>query len=402
MAKGKFSFQAKDSSNKLVTGVVEAQSVAEARTILRSQGLAPVNVKSQNDMLEMRLTGGVSAKELQIFSRQFAVLIESGVPVLESLQSIAESLGNKKFKNAVLDIIRQISTGKKLSEGMALYPGIFDRLYVNLVRAGEEAGVLDDVLNRLAFYIEKSNALKSKIKGALWYPVITLLIAFGAIAVILVYVIPKMKDLFEGQGQELPALTQMVIDMSTLVRENWMYGLGVCVVVPIATILYYRTPPGRMTIDSLLIKLPVFGSLIVRSSIARMSRTLSTLLRAGVQLTEAVEIAAEVTGNAVIEKDLRRSKESIVQGREFVEPLKKAKNIPLMVTQMMAIGEQTGNMDVMLTKVADFYESEVETTADALTSLIEPLMIVFLGGTIGFLVIAMFMPIFNLAGVVAG
>lgn len=402
MAKAKFGFQAKDSSGKLVTGIVEAQSIAEARTILRTQELVPISVKLQNDILEMRLTAGVSSKELQIFSRQFAVLIESGVPVIESLQSIADSIGNKKFKSAVLDIIRQVSTGRKLSEAIALYPGIFSKLYTNLIKAGEEAGVLDDVLNRLAVYIEKSNALKSKVKGALWYPVITLLIAAGAVAVILIYVIPKMQDLFEGQGQELPALTQMVIDFSQLLRDNWHLGLITVIGVPIATLIYYRTPPGRYMIDGLLIKVPIFGGLLVKSSVARMARTLSTLLRAGVQLVEAVEIAAEVTGNAIIERDLKRSKDSIVQGREFVDPLRKSTTIPLMVTQMIAIGEQTGNMDMMLTKIADFYESEVEVAADALTSLIEPLMIVFLGGTIGFLVIAMFLPIFNMAGALAG
>ncbi len=355
-----------------------------------------------NDLFETRLTGGVSAKELQIFSRQFAVLIESGVPVVESLQSIADSIRNKKFKSAVLDIIRQVTAGRKLSEAMELYPGIFSKLYVNLIKAGESAGVLDEVLNRLAVYIEKSNALKAKVTGALWYPAITVCVAFAAIAVILIYVIPKMQTIFADQGQDLPALTQMVIDISQLLRDGWMYGLIVVVGTPIILYIYYSTPPGRFTIDGLLIRIPVLGSLLIKSCIARMSRTLATLLKAGVQLVEAVDIAAEVTGNAVVERDLKKSKDSIVQGRNFVDPLRKSSTIPLMVTQMIAIGEETGNIDLMLTKIADFYETEVEATADALTSLIEPLMIVFLGGTIGFLVVAMFLPIFNMAGAVAG
>lgn len=402
MARNKFSFQAKDSSGKLVTGVVEASSVAEARTLLRSQELVPVNVRMNNDLLETRLTGGVSAKELQIFSRQFAVLIESGVPVVESLQSIADSIQNKKFKSAVLDIIRQVTAGRKLSEAMDLYPAIFSKLYVNLIKAGESAGVLDEVLNRLAAYIEKSNALKSKVTGALWYPAITLVIAFAAITVILMYVIPKMQDIFADQGQDLPKLTQMVIDFSQFLRDSWIYGVVILVGTPLILLIYYSTPPGRYTIDGILIRIPVMGSLLIKSCIARMSRTLATLLKAGVQLVEAVDIAAEVTGNAIVEKDLKRSKESIIQGRNFVDPLKKSTTIPLMVIQMIAIGEETGNMDLMLTKIADFYETEVETTADALTSLIEPLMIVFLGATIGFLVIAMFLPIFNMAGALSG
>lgn len=402
MAKGKFGFQAKDNTGKLVTGVVEASSIAEARTILRSQELVPINVRMSNDLLETRLTGGVSAKELQIFSRQFSVLIESGVPVVESLQSIADSVRNKKFKSAILDIIRQVTAGRKLSEAMELYPAIFSKLYVNLIKAGESAGVLDEVLNRLAVYIEKSNALRSKITGALWYPAITIFIAFAAITVILIYVIPKMQTIFSDQGQELPELTRMVIDLSQFIRDSWLYGLIILLGTPILLLIYYRTPPGRFTIDSILLRIPVLGGLLIKSCIARMARTLATLLKAGVQLVEAIDIASEVTGNAVVERDLKKSKDSIIQGRNFVDPLRKSSSIPLMVTQMIAIGEETGNIDLMLTKIADFYETEVETTADALTSLIEPLIIVFLGGTIGFLVIAMFLPIFNMAGAVAG
>lgn len=398
----KFNFQARDPNGKTVAGVLEAQNLGEVRTLLRGQNLSPITIKQQSSILEISLGSAASAKDLQVFSRQFAVLIEAGVPIIESLQSIAEGIANRRFKAALLDIIRQISTGKKLSEAMAIYPLIFDRLYINLIKAGEEAGVLDEVLNRLAFYIEKSNNLKSKITGALWYPVATLLIAFGAIAVILIFVIPKFQELFSSQGQELPALTQMVVNLSEAVKANWYYGLGVIVGVPIVLILYYRTPGGRSVIDTILVRVPIFGQLIIKSCIAKMSRTLSTLLKAGVQLVDAVEIAANVTGNAVIERDLKKAKDSIVQGREFVEPLKKSRVIPLMVSQMIGIGEKTGNMDVMLTKVADFYETEVETAADALTSLIEPLLIVFLGGAVGFLVISMFLPIFNMAGAVGG
>ena len=339
-----------------------------------------------------------TSKELQVFSRQFSVLIESGVPILESLSSIAEGQENKKFRMAIDDIVRQISTGRKLSEALALYPGIFDKLYVNLVKAGEEAGVLDEVLDRLSFYIEKSNALKSKITGALWYPLITMVIAFSAVTVVLVFVIPKFQTLFSEQGQSLPALTQKVIDLSESLQANWYIYLGITTAIPVALMMYYKTPGGRQIIDRILIKIPVFGSLIIKSCVARMSRTLATLLKAGVQLVEAIEITAGIAGNAVLENDLETARKSIIQGKSFVEPLKKSIMIPLMVAQMIAIGEKTGNIDTMLLKIADFYEAEVETAADALTSLIEPILIVFLGGTVGVLVIAMFLPIFNLAG----
>lgn len=394
----KFNYLAKDTSGKLVKGILDVYNISEARTILRGQNLTPISIKLQNNMLAGINRASCTPKELQIFSRQFAVLIESGVPILESLSSIAEGQANKNFKMAIEDIVRQISTGRKLSEALYLYPGIFSKLYVNLVKAGEEAGVLDEVLDRLAVYIEKSNALKSKITGALWYPVITMIIAFGAVTVVLVFVIPQFQKLFSEQGQALPALTQKVIDLSESLQANWYIYLAVTIAIPVSILFYYKTPPGRQLIDRILIRIPVFGSLIIKSCVARMARTLATLLKAGVQLVEAIEITAGIAGNAVLENDLETARKSIIQGRSFVEPLKKSAMIPLMVSQMIAIGEKTGNIDTMLLKIADFYEAEVETAADALTSLIEPLLIVFLGGTVGVLVIAMFLPIFGLAG----
>jgi type IV pilus assembly protein PilC len=394
----KYNYLAKDASGKLIKGIIDVYSISEARTVLKGQNLTPVSITLQNNLMSGLTRVSVSAKELQIFSRQFAVLIESGVPILESLTSISEGLSNKNFKMAIDDIVRQISTGRKLSEALSLYPGIFSKLYVNLVKAGEEAGVLDEVLDRLAVYIEKSNALKSKITGALWYPVVTMVIAFSAVTIVLVFVIPKFQDLFSQQGQSLPMLTQKVINLSNSLQANWYIYLGVTTAIPVLLMLYYKTPNGRQVIDRILIRIPVFGSLIIKSCVARMSRTLSTLLKAGVQLVEAIDITAGVAGNAVLENDLETAKRSIIQGRSFVEPLKKSAMIPLMVAQMIAIGEKTGNIDTMLVKIADFYEAEVETAADALTSLIEPLLIVFLGGTVGVLVIAMFLPIFNLAG----
>lgn len=394
----KYNYLAKDSSGRLVKGILDVYSISEARTVLRGQGLFPVSIKLQSAMLSGLNRVTCTSKELQIFSRQFSVLIESGVPILESLASIAEGQANKKFKMAIEDIVRQISTGRKLSEALALYPGIFDKLYVNLVKAGEEAGVLDQVLDRLAFYIEKSNALKAKITGALWYPVITMIIAISAVTIVLVFVIPKFQQLFSDQGQQLPMLTLKVVAISESLQANWYIYLGTVIAVPVGLMMYYKTEGGRQIIDRILIKIPVFGGLIIKSCVARMSRTLSTLLKAGVQLVEAIEIASGVAGNAVLENDLLTARKSIIQGKSFVEPLRRSVMIPLMVSQMIAIGEKTGNIDTMLLKIADFYEAEVETAADALTSLIEPVLIVFLGGTVGVLVIAMFLPIFNLAG----
>ena len=395
----KFAYLAKKNTGQLVKGTLHVGSLPEARQLLRTHNLRVVSVKNIEKKGFFEGSGGsVKPAELQVFSRQFAVLIESGVPIIESLKSISEGMSNKGFQKAVEDVVQKISTGRKLSEALALYPKIFNKLYVNLVRAGEEAGVLEEVLNRLAVYIEKSNALRSKITGALWYPVTTMVIAFGAILVVLIFVIPKFQELFSEQGQSLPQLTQIVIDLSDQVKSKWYLVLAFIVGTPVGLGAFYKTEPGRQIIDRILIRIPIFGSLIVKSCVARMARTLSTLLTAGVQLIDAIDIASGVAGNAVLEKDLNRAKESVIQGKTFVEPLKKSQMIPLMVAQMIAIGESTGNIDSMLIKVADFYEEEVATAADAMTSLIEPLLIVFLGGTVGVLVIAMFLPIFNLAG----
>lgn len=403
-----FLFQAKTASGKFVQGEVEAASESEARVKIRAQQLLPLKIVSKGSArvpgraTAIKSSGRVKPKELQVFTRQFAVLIGAGVPVVQSLEAMMGGGKSPTMNAALKSVIDDVGKGKRLAEAMANYPGVFDRMYVNLVRAGEEGGVLDTVLNRLAEYIEKSVKLRGKVIGALFYPAAIILVAIIVIVAILVFVIPNFVEMFASSGKELPALTQWVINASEFVQQRWYFLAGTFVALPLFLRSYYGTADGKKTIDSIVIDIPVFGGLIQKGSIARFSRTLSTLLGAGVRIIDALEIAAATAGNYVIEMALIRAKDSISKGKTVSEPLRKNKYIPDMVVQMISVGEQTGGLDAMLGKVADFYEDEVETAAEALTSMIEPLLMVFLGGIIAVLVIAMYLPIFNLASTMGG
>ena len=406
-------FQAKAPNGKFVKGEVNASNEAEARVKIRAQQLMPLKLvpKSGGAAIQSKKTttqkvglfaDKVKPKELQVFTRQFAVLVGAGVPIVQSIEAMIGP-GRSPMLNATLkNILQEVERGKRLFEAMKNHPAAFDRMYVNLVQAGEEGGVLDEVLNRLAIYIEKSVKLKGKIVGALWYPAAIIVVAFIVIAAILVFVIPSFKDLFAESGKELPWLTQFVITLSEGFQEYWYLILGFCFMVPISIKAYYNTPEGRKNIDSLLIEVPVFGPLIQKGAVARFSRTLSTLLAAGVRIIDSLEISASTAGNYVIEHALLKAKDSISRGRTITEPIQNEKFIPDMVGQMIGVGEQTGNLDQMLGKIADFYEDEVENAAETMTSLIEPLLMVVLGGIIAVLVIAMYLPIFGLADAVGG
>lgn len=407
-----YAFQAKNLAGKVVKGELSAATEQEARVRLRSQQLIPVKILEKKSMSFSKpkakksnkqtatIKGSVSRKELQIFTRQFAVLISSGVPVVQSLEAMAQGAKSPVFLKILNRIVQDLQSGKQLTDAMALHPNVFDRMYINLVKAGEEGGVLDEILNRLADYIEKSGKIKSKIKGAMVYPAMIIIVAMVVIAAILIFVIPKFVEMFSQNGQELPWLTLQVIAASEFLKSYWyMIILGLVGVFYFLT-QYYKTGEGRKNIDTILIQVPVLGALIQKGAVARFSRTLSTLLTAGVRIGECLEISAATAGNWVIENSLVKAKESISKGRTLVEPLKKEKYIPQMVSQMIAIGEQTGNMDVMLAKIADFFEDEVETAAEALTSMMEPILMIVLGGIIAVLVTAMYLPIFTMAGAI--
>jgi type IV pilus assembly protein PilC len=302
--------------------------------------------------------------------------------------------------NVLTAVCSDVERGRRLAESLAARPAVFDRLYVNLVRAGEEGGVLEVVLNRLAAYIETTVKLRGKVKGALFYPAAIVVVAIVVIAFIMVFVVPKMSSMFTQSGQQLPALTLMVINMSNFFQHYWYIMVATLIAIPVALKMYYETDDGRKVLDAIFIEIPVFGDLIKKSAIARFSRTLSTLLSSGVRIIDALEISSATTGNWMIEKALLDTKDAVSRGKTLAEPLAKISYFPNMVTQMISIGEQTGNIDQMLSKVADFYEDEVTNATDAMTSLLEPILMVVLGGIIAVIVIAMYLPIFNMANTI--
>ncbi|MGZ3772654.1 MAG: type II secretion system F family protein [Pseudobdellovibrionaceae bacterium] len=403
----KFQYQAKNSAGQMVQGEIEAASPQEAMVRIRAQQLFPVRVSQAGGnrgpaKTSSLLNSSVNGKDLQVFTRQFATLINAGIPVVDSLKILSEGLRPGLLKDASAQVKTSIEGGRRLADSMALVPSVFDKLYVNMIQAGEEAGILDGILQRLATYMEKSQKIKSQVKGALIYPLVIITVAVIVIAGILVFIIPKFMEFFASSGKEPPALTKMVVGLSNSLVHNWYLYLIAFVIAPIAFLQWIKTEKGREAFERFVLKAPVFGEVVQKSSLARLTRTLSTLLASGVGLIEAIEISAKTSGNIVIEQSLLRCKESVTQGRTFASPLTKEKAFPDMVVQMISIGEQSGTLDIMLGKIADFYEDEVETSVKAMTSLIEPLLMVFLGGIIAVLVVAMYLPIFNMGDIVGG
>ncbi|MBC7419680.1 MAG: type II secretion system F family protein [Bdellovibrio sp.] len=400
-----YSFQARSISGQISQGKIEARDEADARIKLRAKQLIPVKLtvlmqkKTDNDIeqaIKSLFEQKIKSKDLQIFTRQFATLINAGIPIADSLRILSEGALNKLLKETLIQIRASIDVGRRLSDSMAQHPRVFDRLYCNMVQAGEEAGIIDTILIRLSSYLEKSEKTKNQVRGALVMPGVIIAVAFIVVSGIVMFIIPKFQGFYASSGKALPGLTQMLVDFSNLLRNHW-FLIIVAIASSVASVIYYiNTTEGRKQFDIFLINAPLFGDVVQKSSVARMSRTLSTLLSSGIGLIEAIEIASRTAGNHVIEKSLAACKESVMIGKPFNVPLSKQKEIPAMVAQMVAVGEQSGTIDTMLSKVADFYEDEVENAVKAMTSLIEPLLMVFLGGIIAFVLIAMYLPIFNL------
>lgn len=398
-----YSYQAKSFSGKKSSGIIEAESEAEARVKLRAKKLIPLKIVvgaggSQKSTSVKKQSGGkVKSKDLQVFTRQLSVLISSGVPLIQALDVLSQSPRGKGLDTALKEVVKDINEGKKLGTAFAAHPRTFDKFYVNMLVAGEEGGVLDTVLLRLAEYIEKAVKLNGKIKGAMSYPLVVLAISLLVVSGLLVFVIPSFVQIFNGSGMELPALTKMVMNLSDFFVAYW-YLLGIFAVGVVMGIRsFYGTPSGKVTIDNILIRIPVFGDFYIKSGMARFSRTLSTMLTAGVSIMEALDIAAYTSGNSLVESALLRAKVAVSKGKLLSMPLANESFMPHMVVQMIAVGEQTGALDEMLDKVADFYEDEVDVAVNSITSLIEPFMIVTLGGIVAFFVIAMYLPIFKMA-----
>jgi type IV pilus assembly protein PilC len=381
-------------------GVVVATDVEAAMTTLRAQAITPTTVKPKGKELSEIfpfLAKGVKIRDLVIFTRQFATMIDAGLPLVQCLDILGNQQENMTFKKVILQIKSDVESGSTFSDALAKHPKVFDRLFVNLVAAGEVGGILDTILARLAAYLEKNDKLRRKVKGALTYPAAVTVIAILVVVVMLTKVIPVFEKMFKDFGGTLPAPTQMVINISHWLQHYILYliiGVGAA---GYGLKRYYGTTQGRAVLDALFLKSPIFGPLLKKVAVARFSRTLSTMLSSGVPILDALEIVARTAGNVVVEKEILQTKASIAEGKTIAEPLMGSKVFPGMVVQMISVGEQTGAMDAMLGKIADFYDDEVDTAVDALTSLLEPLLMVGLGGTIGALLIAMYLPIFKIA-----
>jgi type IV pilus assembly protein PilC len=339
----------------------------------------------------------VSNKDIVIFTRQFSTMIDAGLPLVQGLTILAEQTENPTFKAILKEITRDVEGGSTLAEAMKKHPKVFDDLFVNLVAAGEVGGILDTILRRLATFIEKAEKLKSQVKGALTYPAVVVAIAIIVIAVILVFVIPVFEDMFKSFGSALPAPTQFVVDLSRFMKSNIQWVILAFIPAIYGFKRYRGSASGRKQTDALLLKMPIFGDLLKKTAVARFTRTLGTMISSGVPILDALEIVARTAGNVIIEEIVMEVRASIAEGQTIAEPLSENDIFPGMVIQMISVGEATGALDSMLEKIADFYDEEVDAAVAALTSMLEPMLMLFLGGSIGGLVIAMYLPIFGMA-----
>jgi type IV pilus assembly protein PilC len=396
---------AETKKGRKLKGEIEAANEQIAQNQLKKRNLKVLKLKPKpKDLFESIpfLKPKVKNKDIIIFTRQFSTMIDAGLPLVQGLGILAEQSENPTFKNILKEITQDVEGGSTLSEAMKKHPRVFDELFVNLIAAGEVGGILDTILQRLATFIEKAADLRSKIKGALTYPIVVVAIAIIVIAVILIFVIPVFEDMFASFGQALPAPTQLVVAMSNFVKSKILFLIAGVIVFSFLFRQFRRTPYGRRAIDNFSLKLPVFGNLLKKTAVARFTRTLGTMLSSGVPILDSLEIVAKTAGNVIIEEIILEVRASIAEGQTIAEPLSENDVFPGMVIQMIAVGEATGALDTMLNKIADFYEKEVDAAVDALTSMLEPLLMLFLGGSIGGLVVAMYLPIFSMAGAVGG
>jgi type IV pilus assembly protein PilC len=387
-----------------VSGEMSATSKAEVQNMLRRQQITATKMSEKGKEFNLPTFGaGVTSKELAIFTRQFSVMIDAGLPLVQCLEILAGQQENQTFQKVLVGTRGAVESGATLSAAMRQYPKVFDALYVNMVEAGETGGILDTILQRLSTYIEKNVKLKRAVRSAMVYPVGVLTIAAGVIILLLWKVVPIFATLFAGLGVDLPLPTKIVIALSNFVGS--IFGLLIVVAfagIVIALKVWYGTQQGRYALDSLVLKLPVVGTLMRKIAVARFTRTLGTLIASGVPILEGLDITAKTAGNAVVERALQKVRKALEEGKSLTEPLKESEVFPGMVTQMISVGEQTGAMDAMLQKIADFYEEEVDAAVKDLLTALEPIMIVFLGVVVGGVVISMYLPLFSLIGKLSG
>jgi type IV pilus assembly protein PilC len=402
-----FVWEGKTAQGKTLKGEMDALNQQAVLSRLRSQRIQPVptRIREKGKGLDREITiPGLGAKikdhDVMIFTRQFATMIDAGLPIVQSLDILSQQTENKLFRNTIKTIKQDVEGGSTLAEALKKHPKVFDDLYVNMVAAGEAGGVLNTILNRIALFIEKATKLKRKVKGAMIYPCTIVVVAAAVVTILLLYVIPVFGELYGSMGKALPLPTQITINVSNWFRAYFLYIVALVVAIIVAIRMYYKTENGKVVIDGLLLRLPVIGDLVRKVAVARFSQNMAILLSSGVPILDGLAITAKTAGNKVVEQAVMKCRISISQGKTIAEPMAESKIFPPMVCQMVAVGENTGSLDSLLKKVAEFYEEEVDSAVANLTALMEPIIMVFLGVIIGGLVISMYLPIFQLGSLV--
>ena len=391
-------------NGEILSGEYAADTKDELINYLRKRKIIITSVRAKAREINVRMPweNRVSVKDLGVFTRQFATMINAGLPMVQCLDILGRQTEKEFFRTSILQVTSDVEGGATLGESLARHSKIFSRLYVNMVEAGEAGGILDVILGRLAVYLEKADALQRKIKGAMTYPTVVCVVALGATVFMLMFIIPTFAKMFSDFGGELPLPTKIVMGLSDFLRGYWYLLAAGGAALAFSVNRYYKTSGGKLTIDRMLLRIPVLGMVIRKGAVARFTRTLGTLISSGVPILNGLEITARTSGNRVVEQAVMATRDSISQGNTISEPLKASGVFPPMVTQMISVGEQTGALDEMLDKIANFYDDEVDSAVDALTSVIEPAMIVVMGVIVGGMLVAMYLPMFKLISVVAG
>ena len=404
----KFDWEARSKGGNVQKGVMEASNSPQVEAHLKKFGFTGVSVREQGKGLNFQIkfpgagSAKIQTKDLVVFTRQFATMIDSGLPLVQCLDILAGQQQNKTFKEILVNVKESVESGSTFADALAKHPKAFDQLYVNLVAAGEVGGILDTILGRLAAYIEKAMKLKKQVKGAMVYPITIMSIAVVVVGVILIFVIPTFAKMFADFGGELPMPTRMVIALSGFLTKYILVIIAAVFAIKYAIGKYYASAKGKKVIDRLALNAPVVGPLVRKVSVAKFTRTLGTMISSGVPIMDGLEIVAKTAGNKIVEEAIYKVRQSISEGKTIAEPLAESGVFPAMVVSMISVGEATGAMDTMLNKIADFYDDEVDDAVGAMTAMMEPLLMVFLGTTVGGLVVAMYLPIFKLAGAVGG
>jgi type IV pilus assembly protein PilC len=395
-----FTYSGRAAGQRKVEGELEARDKAEVISKLRSRHIVVSDVRAKPKEIKFPTRARVKTKDLAIFARLFSTMVNAGLPIDQCLDILAGQMANRGFRKVISDVHQAVSGGDSLAEALGRQKRVFDNLFVHMVEAGEAGGALAMIFGRLALYLEKINALKRKVKGAMIYPIVVMTVAIGATTFLLVKVIPVFADMFAQMDATLPAPTLFVIGLSKLMQKMLLPGIGFIIVFIFMFRRFYRTENGKYLVDKAMLKFPVIGMVIRKTAVARFTRTLGVLISSGVPILQGLDITAKTAGNAIIQRAIERTRRSISEGKTITVPLKESGVFPPMVVQLISVGEQTGGLAEMLGKIADFYDEEVDAAVAAMTSLIEPIVIVMMGAVIGTILIAMYLPMFDLVGAI--